>query len=78
MQHYPLLLLQALAKQQTGNVFVSPLSVQLVLALAYTGAKGDTAKELATLLSLPENIKDTYVGYQSLIKVLQVCLIPFP
>lgn len=55
-------------------MFVSPLSVQMVLALAYTGAKGDTAKELAGLLALPEKIDDVYAGYQSLIKVLQVIL----
>ncbi|XP_054262169.1 serpin B6-like isoform X3 [Macrosteles quadrilineatus] len=64
-------LFRALAKEQTGNVFVSPLSVQIVLALAYMGARGETAKELATLLSLPDDVEHTKAGYHSLIRVLQ-------
>lgn len=53
-------------------MFVSPLSVQIVLALAYMGARGETAKELATLLSLPDDVEHTKAGYHSLIRVLQV------
>uniref|UniRef100_A0A1B6LQ12 Serpin domain-containing protein n=1 Tax=Graphocephala atropunctata TaxID=36148 RepID=A0A1B6LQ12_9HEMI len=64
-------LYRALSSNQSGNVFVSPLSVQMVLALAYTGAKGKTADELAKLLSLPEKLDNTYTGYNALLKVLQ-------
>ncbi len=41
---------------QNGNLITSPLSVSLALAMAYAGAKGDTASEMADVLrfSLPE------------------------
>uniref|UniRef100_A0A1B6GHB0 Serpin domain-containing protein n=1 Tax=Cuerna arida TaxID=1464854 RepID=A0A1B6GHB0_9HEMI len=64
-------LYRALSRNQTGNVFVSPLSVQMVLALAYTGAKGSTADEVAKLLSLPDKLDNTYSGYNALIRILQ-------
>jgi len=50
---------------------LSPLTAQIVLALAYTGVKGNTAHELAKLLSLPDKLEDTYSTYNSLIKVFQ-------
>ncbi|XP_046667305.1 serpin B6-like isoform X4 [Homalodisca vitripennis] len=64
-------LYRALSRNQAGNVFVSPLSVQMVLALAYTGAKGSTADEVAKVLSLPEKLDNTYSGYNALIRILQ-------
>ncbi|XP_046667311.1 leukocyte elastase inhibitor-like isoform X9 [Homalodisca vitripennis] len=43
----------------------------MVLALAYTGAKGSTADEVAKVLSLPEKLDNTYSGYNALIRILQ-------
>jgi len=45
------------SKYQTedGNIFISPYSVSTALAMTYEGAKGQTAKEMQTVLYLPEN-----------------------
>ncbi|XP_049799543.1 serpin B8-like [Schistocerca nitens] len=40
---------------EPGNLFFSPLSIQVVLALVYFGAKGNTAKELQRGLHLPSD-----------------------
>jgi serpin B len=40
----------ALMQQQTGNFFFSPYSLSLALAMAYAGARGDTAQEMAEVL----------------------------
>uniref|UniRef100_A0A1Y1MQY5 Serpin domain-containing protein n=1 Tax=Photinus pyralis TaxID=7054 RepID=A0A1Y1MQY5_PHOPY len=44
-----------IAKGQTGSFIVSPLSVQLALALAAVGASGETAEELASTLRIPRD-----------------------
>nr|XP_006112403.1 serpin B6-like [Pelodiscus sinensis] len=50
----------------TQNLFFSPLSISSALAMVFLGAKGNTAAQMAKVLSLvkPEEIHD---GYQSLI-----------
>ncbi|XP_045467815.1 leukocyte elastase inhibitor-like isoform X2 [Harmonia axyridis] len=56
-------LYQQLIKTNPGNIIVSPLSVQLVLALTQLGAKGDTAQELTKGLYLPnspEKVKEAF------------------
>ena len=42
-------------RSQPGNLFFSPESISTALAMTYAGARGDTAKEMATVLhfSLP-------------------------
>lgn len=37
---------------------MSPLSVEIVMALAQTGARGRTLNQLATALRLPTKVKD--------------------
>jgi serpin B len=46
-----------LAQDVSGNFFVSPVSVMTVLAMAFAGASGETAKEMADALhfSLPDD-----------------------
>jgi len=41
-----------------GNVFVSPTSAAVALALAYNGAVGRTAEEMATVLGIEEMTRD--------------------
>ncbi|KAF2899228.1 hypothetical protein ILUMI_06949 [Ignelater luminosus] len=41
----------------SGNFIVCPLSVDIVLALAESGARGKTAKEMKSVLRLPKNRK---------------------
>jgi len=37
-------------RNQTGNLFFSPESISTALAMAYAGARGDTASQMATTL----------------------------
>lgn len=54
------------------NMIVCPLCIQIMLALAFTGAKGATATEMATLLSLPEITDETtLLGLKGLIRVVR-------
>jgi serpin B len=42
-----------LAQEQQGNLFFSPYSVDMALAMLYAGARGQTASEMANTLRLP-------------------------
>src|SRR6185503_18960324 len=42
--------LAAVAKRETGNVFLSPPSLRLALGMTLVGAEGTTAKEMASVL----------------------------
>lgn len=54
------------------NVVVSPLCLQLLLALTFTGAKGVTATELATLLNVLEIADETkLLAHKTTIRVVQ-------
>uniref|UniRef100_A0AB38ZE72 Venom serpin 1 n=1 Tax=Ectomocoris sp. TaxID=3104572 RepID=A0AB38ZE72_9HEMI len=58
-------------KKPNENLVVSPISIQLVLALVYAGAKGNTAKEIANALHLPENLDEVLKGHKMLLEQLQ-------
>lgn len=47
---FALALYQALKVQNDGNMFYSPYSLSLALAMAYAGARSDTASEMANTL----------------------------
>jgi serpin B len=64
-------ILQAVAGKE-GNVFISPISVEVVLALAYMGAAGNTAEQIASVLHLPADKEDVKAGFLSLLGVLKV------
>jgi serpin B len=64
-------LFQAVASKD-GNVFISPISVEVVLALAYTGAAGNTAEQIASALHLPADREDVKSGFLSLLGLLKV------
>ncbi|XP_049775708.1 leukocyte elastase inhibitor-like isoform X2 [Schistocerca cancellata] len=55
---------------EPGNLFFSPLSIQVVLALVYFGAKGDTADELERGLHLPRDKQLTDNGINALMHQL--------
>ncbi|XP_049948336.1 leukocyte elastase inhibitor-like [Schistocerca serialis cubense] len=59
---------------EPGNLFFSPLSIQVVLALVYFGAKGNTAKELQRGLHLPSDKMITDNGINALMHRLNVDL----
>ncbi|MBC8468200.1 MAG: serpin family protein [Planctomycetes bacterium] len=46
-------------RSSEGNLFFSPYSISTALALAYSGARGETETEMATVLHLPTTTKDT-------------------
>ncbi|MCX7045811.1 MAG: serpin family protein [Candidatus Sumerlaeota bacterium] len=47
-------------KDQPGNLFCSPESISIALAMTYTGARGKTAEEMAAALAFaPDRISDT-------------------
>jgi len=48
-----------LAETKPGqNLFLSPFSIQVALAMAAVGAKGQTRKELADLIGAPQNVEE--------------------
>ena len=42
-------------KGERGNLFFSPYSISTAFAMTYEGAKGQTAKEIQTVLHLPDD-----------------------
>ena len=48
--------------KKPGNLFYSPVSVRLALAMAYAGAKGETATEMEKALGLPPNATQYFKG----------------
>ncbi|XP_049775714.1 serpin B3-like [Schistocerca cancellata] len=53
------------------NLFFSPLSIQVILALVFLGARGNTAKQLSKGLHLPEDRNVTEDGISTLMSQLQ-------
>ncbi len=60
------------AQQAEGNLFFSPYSISTALGMTYTGARGNTAKEMADVLRLPSiGMEGIASGYSSLQKNMQ-------
>jgi serpin B len=55
-----------IVKKENGNLLVSPLSAQIILALTHSGCRGQTAEELRTVLHL----SDDPAKIQSAVKVV--------
>jgi serpin B len=47
--------LQEIVKEEKGNVLMSPLSAETILALTHSGCRGETAEELRIALHLPDD-----------------------
>ncbi|MFP4547286.1 MAG: serpin family protein, partial [Fidelibacterota bacterium] len=47
-------LLKKMAEGETGNLFISPLSVSMAFGMVYNGASGETKSEIAELLGLSD------------------------
>lgn len=58
-------------KEQKGNFIVSPFSAETVLALTNEGAKGDTASEFITGLSLPSTKEKIQQAFKSFLPKLK-------
>jgi serine protease inhibitor len=55
---------------QSGNLFLSPFSISTALAMSYSGARGQTAEQMAAVLHLPSEQGKTHSGFGVLIKEL--------
>jgi len=63
-------LYQALAPEE-GNLFFSPLSISTAMAMAYGGAHGQTAAEMAEVLHFPDSNTDLHQSNSELIHLLE-------
>lgn len=52
--------LYAASAGEPGNLFMSPLSVRIALAMTYGGAKGETAEEMAKVLKLEGSAEEVH------------------
>ena len=49
---FALKLFRIVSKEQTNNVFISPMSLNMVLGMLYNGASGDTREDIAEALGI--------------------------
>ena len=59
------------ATQASKNLFLSPFSIQVALAMCAAGAKGETRKVLADLIGAPENVEEQNRQYAQWFKSLR-------
>jgi len=52
-------------RSQEGNLFLSPYSIRTALALAYAGARGGTARQMAEVLRFPEDQPDLHRAFRA-------------
>jgi len=56
---------------QAGNLFLSPFSISTALGMTHSGARGQTAEQMAAVLRLPADRAQADSGFAALIKGLQ-------
>lgn len=61
-------LYKEIAKEEKGNIFFSPLSISMALALAYEGAVGETREEMKKVLHFDNDISAQYKAILNIIK----------
>jgi hypothetical protein len=62
-------LYQKLTDHEAGkNLFLSPFSIQVALAMCAAGARGETRRVLAALLDAPENVEEQNRQYAALLQ----------
>lgn len=59
-----------LASTKAGNLFLSPFSIQVALAMCAVGARGETRRVMADLIAAPENIDEQNRQYAELLKTV--------
>ncbi|XP_076999623.1 serpin B6 [Tamandua tetradactyla] len=65
---FALNLLKQLCENNSHNVFFSPMSISAALAMVFTGAKGNTATQMAQALCLSRSGgEDVHQGFQTLL-----------
>ncbi|KAJ3644615.1 hypothetical protein Zmor_022335 [Zophobas morio] len=56
------------SKDGNENLLISPFSAEVVLALAQSGANGETAEEIRSSLHLPNNAEETKTSFKELLQ----------
>ncbi len=56
--------------EQSGNLFFSPLSISAALAMAYAGARGETAAEMEQVLHLAAEPDQTHAAFAALDEIV--------
>jgi len=54
--------------QASKNLFLSPFSIRVALAMCAVGARGETRKVLADLIGAPESVDEQNCQYAELLK----------
>lgn len=54
-------------RKESGNLFFSPASVRLAMAMTAMGARGETATELAKGLALPAKLDEAAAGFAAIL-----------
>ncbi|EFN84891.1 Uncharacterized serpin-like protein TK1782 [Harpegnathos saltator] len=65
------MLFKNLAKANSGNVLISPISIKLALVLLFEGAQEQTAYELANVLQLPVSTSAIRERFSGILRSLQ-------
>jgi serpin B len=60
-----------LAEKEEGNLFFSPNSIETALAVAWAGARGATAQQMARVLHLPAEPERVHRGFRELNAAIQ-------
>ncbi|XP_046746862.1 serpin B6-like [Diprion similis] len=68
--HFSTSFLKVLVNDKSDDLITSPLSIQVVLAMAAYGANGKTATQMRSALFLPDNDDLSQSGYRYLITLL--------
>jgi serpin B len=55
-------------REESGNVFFSPYSISVALAMTYEGARGKTAEEMQRVLHIPEKESERRPNFARVIK----------
>jgi serpin B len=57
-------------KQKDKNIFISPFSIAMAFGMAYEGASGNTAKEIASVFAFIPNDKERWDAFSAIYKTL--------
>jgi len=57
-------------KQKDKNIFISPFSISMAFGMAYEGASGNTAKEIASVFAFIPNDKERWDAFSAIYKTL--------
>jgi serpin B len=62
---------QSLVNEDTGNIFNSPFSISLALAMAYAGAQGDTREQIGQGLHFDLPSKELHLAFKAVRRSLE-------